>query len=211
MINDQALSLFITLAMHNVMEKKQVVPIIRILSGKVTDRDGMNSISHSIDLIYDLKERYDEICIVDVDGTKRNKPQLKLVQELGDEINIWLDGGVRHTENVVDYLIAGALKVVVNFQNFSLNELKRTCSLTDNVALFIDYENIVKNKIKHAELMDLIPSMEGIGIDILIFPKGCRKEIFSLPNQNMKMFIRDSVKNVKGIDEIGIEDVLVEV
>jgi phosphoribosylformimino-5-aminoimidazole carboxamide ribonucleotide (ProFAR) isomerase len=193
------------------MEKKQVVPIIRILSGKVTDRDGINLISNSIDLIYDLKERYDNIYIVDVDGTKRNKPQLKLVQKLGDEINIWLDGGVRHTENVVDYLIAGALKVVIDLQNFSLNELKRTCSLTDNIALFVDYENVVKNKTKHAELMDLIPSMEGIGIDILIFPKACREEILSLPNQNMKMFIRDSVKNVKGIDEIGIEEVLVEV
>lgn len=197
--------------MHNVMEKKQIVPIIRILSRKVVNEDGMILAPNPIDFINDLKERYDEIYIVDIDGMKRNKPQLKLVQKLGDEVNIWLDGGVRHTENIVDYLIAGALKVIINLQNFSLNELKRICSLTNNVVIFVDYENIIKNKIKFAELKDLIPSLKNMGIDTLIFPNERREEISSMLNQDMKLFIRDSIKNVKGIDEIGVEEVLVEV
>lgn len=212
MINNQALSLFSIPTMHDVMEKTQIIPIARLLGGKVVDRDGMNLVSNSIDLINNLKERYDEIYIVDIDGILRNKPQLNLVQKLGDEVKIWLDGGVRYTENVVDYLIAGASKVVVDLQDFYLDELRKTCDLTKNIVLSIDHKNsIVKDEIKHTKITDLVSSIKDMGIDIIIFPKGCKREISSLLDQGIKIFIKDLTKNIKGIDEMGIEEVLVEV
>jgi uncharacterized protein related to proFAR isomerase len=66
------------------------------------------------DLTDYLSDRFRRLYVVDLDGIERDRPQLDYLQELTRDTDVWVDGGVRSADAVIDVLVAGARRAVVS-------------------------------------------------------------------------------------------------
>lgn len=96
----------------------------------------------------DLKEvgryyarEHGAIYLVDLDGLRRNRPDLGLVQELASRCPLWADAGSRFHQDVMDLLIAGAEQVTMRYQTAKDEEaLRETVRLTEHLALGMELQ-----------------------------------------------------------------------
>jgi uncharacterized protein related to proFAR isomerase len=126
-----------------------------------------------IDVIDELKERFDKLFITDINGIIRDKPQLELLKGISNKMELWVDAGTRSKDGVIDVLVAGAGKVVLSTKTLgNLKELEKAVELSENVILGIDYDNgIVSPKKELREMMPLylLEEARSLGIEDLIF------------------------------------------
>lgn len=66
------------------------------------------------DIIDRLSPNYSLLYFADLDGLEENNPQLEYVQELSRDMPLWVDSGVRKSDQAIDVLVAGAQKAVLS-------------------------------------------------------------------------------------------------
>ena len=71
----------------------------------------------------------------------RSKHQLDMIQDLSAEIGIWYDGSIRRADNLIDPIVAGAEKVVVDIGLFTIAEFETAIRITDRVVVDVDFEH----------------------------------------------------------------------
>jgi len=90
-----------------------------------------------------LKE-YPRILVVDINGIESNRPQVELIQELGELGEVWVDAGLRYAESAIDILVAGASAVVLCTKNVAgVDQLAAAVEMSDSVFLGIDWDGAV--------------------------------------------------------------------
>lgn len=90
-----------------------------------------------------LKE-YPRLMVVDINGLETNRPQVEMIQELGELGEIWVDAGLRYAESAIDILVAGASGVVLCTKTIAgVDQLAAAVEMSDSVFLGIDWDGAV--------------------------------------------------------------------
>lgn len=66
------------------------------------------------DVLDRLVPEYSLLYVVDLDGIEKGDPQLDYLQEFSRDITLWVDAGVRTSDQAIDVLVAGARRVVLS-------------------------------------------------------------------------------------------------
>ena len=141
-------------------------------------RDDNNEHWHIDDILYGLKEKYEEAYIMDIDGIERNQPNLKLIQSTMKILPLWLDAAPISPLGVMDLLVAGAGKVVVSTRAMrSLDHLREALKMSEDIILSIDYDGAIISpnpKIASLPITELVRQAEEAGCKDMIFFQFCR-------------------------------------
>jgi phosphoribosylformimino-5-aminoimidazole carboxamide ribonucleotide (ProFAR) isomerase len=124
-----------------------LVPAFGIQRGRVVDlsedthpvlRDAAGDEVDVFDVADELFQKYGRALLVDLDGTRRNRPQLEFVGEIGRQKELWVEAGARRAEDVMDILVAGASRAVLSTaQVLDRREISRALRLSSAVMLEI--------------------------------------------------------------------------
>ena len=91
------------------------------------------------DVLDRLRRDYSVVYLVDLDGIERQEPQLDYIQEFSRDVTLWVDGGVRTSDQSIDILVAGARRAVVSSAMLgSARELRRAWRLSPELIFEIE-------------------------------------------------------------------------
>lgn len=192
------------------------IPAVSILKGVIVlaRNDAYETLTiddkvpNTLDFIELLTEHYETIYITDVNGLIEGKAQVKLIREVSEFCEVWLDAGVAEVENIYDLFVAGAHEVVLSSKTLgSIMELALAVELSENLIFELDYDNGVVSP--NGQIRDMSPEKLGselmdIGIERVIFADLARiaknksletSIIQSLINQGLKVYVGGGVKH----------------
>jgi len=107
--------------------------------GPVPAKAVLNAHFDPFDVVDRLAPKYPLLYIVDLDGISRRDPQLDYLQELSRDMTLWVDAGVRSSDQAIDILVAGAHRVVLSTAYLrGPNALARAWKLTTEVVFEIE-------------------------------------------------------------------------
>lgn len=162
--------------------KFEIIPAVNLYKGApvVKWQNGYEPLLNKDEKVMDinglielLKDRFDKALITDINGINKNRPQLDLYRDISKKIELWVDAGSRIRDGAIDILVAGAAKVVLGTKTLlDLEELERTCELSENVIFEIDYDDGIvspKKKIREMSPSQLIGKVKNQGIEDIIF------------------------------------------
>lgn len=156
----------------------QVIPRVSIYRGQVVFFDGEGYTAADvppIKLIEKAHKEYGTVLVEDVDAVFGNIPNLDLLRKL-EKLEVWVDGGVRFSENVMDVLVAGGSKAVVSSKTLhSFAELDKAMKLTENVVFQMDYcEKVMGNiAVQYPDPLTAVARAGKAGVDTIIFMDNC--------------------------------------
>lgn len=91
------------------------------------------------DVVDRLTPDYSLLYVVDLDGIDRGAPQLDYLQEISRDIALWVDAGVRHADQAIDILVAGAQRAVLSSAYLrSPKQLHRAWRLSSELVFEVD-------------------------------------------------------------------------
>lgn len=82
--------------------------------GPVVARTSSGATIDPFDVVDRLVGEYPLLYVVDLDGIEREDPQLDYLQEISRDITLWVDAGIRTSDQAIDILVAGARRAVVS-------------------------------------------------------------------------------------------------
>lgn len=82
--------------------------------GPVVARTGSGATIDPFDLVDRLVGDFPLLYLVDLDGIEKGDPQLDYLQEISRDIAMWVDAGVRSSDQAIDVLVAGANRAVLS-------------------------------------------------------------------------------------------------
>jgi histidine biosynthesis protein len=86
-----------------------------------------------------LAEGYQRFCVVDLEGIRRNRPQLDYLQELSRSGELWVDAGVRTGDQIIDVLVTGARRTVLSTAYLlGTKELRRAWRLSTEILFAVE-------------------------------------------------------------------------
>ena len=136
-------------------EGPAIVPCLMIRGGHVVvpeeggpeiARDPGGTPYEIFDVLDSLAARYPKLYVVDLDGVERQDPQLDYLQEIARDTEVWVDAGVRNSDQAIDALITGASRAVLSTSVlWGPPELERAWALSQDLAFEISiYEGRVE-------------------------------------------------------------------
>ncbi|PKK86539.1 MAG: hypothetical protein CVT48_00650 [Thermoplasmata archaeon HGW-Thermoplasmata-1] len=119
----------------------KIIPVMHVLDGALVryDDGGWAAVGESplVDekptprfIAPALFESYGEIYWVDVDGQKKNEPQLDIIKKLSP-YNLWVDASPRTVEDAMDLFVAGASKITIRPSAMPASELSELFEFAD--------------------------------------------------------------------------------
>lgn len=155
-----------------------IVPYIEIEGRTLFGR--MRSPREFSELAARLSDHFEKLYLLDIDGVKKNRPQLDVAQKVCDEIPTFYEGGVRFANNVIDMLITGAERAVIGTATLaSFEELKGAFKLSENITLKVDYRDGIVSfdpYIAGRAFLDLSRDVRELGISELFVPVSLAKD-----------------------------------
>jgi len=123
-------------------------PVVKVKGRKVKRRDVIYKGKEAMDFLEKIGKEYGMVYVIDVDGYRRNSPNLEMYKRLS--ANIWIDSLPRNVEDVMDLIIYGFENISIwNMGEEPLKEIKDMCDMK-NIHIFIGADerknaiNIVK-------------------------------------------------------------------
>lgn len=200
-----------------------IIPSISILKGNIVEvvNNNYKKVNTKFsELISKLKE-YKVFYISDINGIEEGKLQLDFIKRNSLKNELWINGGVRYSENVIDILVAGASYVVIGTKTLvSLKELEKAFELTENIIFQIDYKNriisydleVIKMSVK--KLKERCREI-GIGKIILADYGSIEKNqvnfdfINELISLNLEVYVSANKRFSYDLEKIGIKGTIV--
>lgn len=107
------------------MEK---MPLAYVKSGKVVDG---NRRFDAVEKLKELGKKYGHVYVMDLDGVKRDRPNLDIYQKLSHKPFLWIDSLPRDLEDVMDIVIVGAERVTIGdiFGDDDLRKIRDMCDI----------------------------------------------------------------------------------
>ena len=111
-----------------------IVPLIAIKKGMLCD--GKDGEYISIDELFKRVEKDTMLYVLDLDGIKHNNPALDMYQKLTEHCILWIDGGPRRLDDVMDIIMAGATNITLREEHWPEIDLPGIFELTDDEVYF---------------------------------------------------------------------------
>lgn len=209
------------------------IPAISILNGSIVITHGEsyetltieNKVPDALDLIEIITEEYETIFLMDINGLTEGKPQIKMIKEITDFCEVWLDAGVVEAESVYDLFVAGAHEVVLASKTLdSLMEMANAFELSENLIFEIDYSDAIishNQQIRDMTPAKLVSELKDIGIERVIFAdigriemnKTIEKSIIqSILKLGAQVYVGGGIKlsDVSALKQIGASGAIIE-
>jgi hypothetical protein len=101
-------------------------PIVKMRHGKLKQGNRIWKKKEAVSTLSELSKRHGCVYVLDVDGYKRNSPNLDIYKKT--KSTIWVDAYPRYAEDVMDILISGSEKVTIwNLNDNELKQVKDMC------------------------------------------------------------------------------------
>jgi hypothetical protein len=130
-----------------------LVPNVYLLSGKIVEAESglfepvLDELRKPVDpfeVADRLAAKYQRFCVVDLEGIRRNRPQLDYLQELSRSGELWVDAGIRTGDQVIDILVTGARRTILSTASLlSPKELRRAWKLSTELLFAVEVEGPV--------------------------------------------------------------------
>jgi len=156
----------------------QIVPRVSIYAGEVVLPNSEGYVGLEVDpvsLIQTASEEYGTVILEDISAVFGGMPHLDLLRKV-EKLDVWVDGGIRVSENVMDVLVAGGAKAVISTRTLqSFSELDKAMKLTDNVVFQIDYCQRILGRIalQFSSVPTVLEKARMAGVEELIFMDNC--------------------------------------
>jgi len=185
-----------------------VIPSVSLMRGRVvvvnkgryeplTDADDKEITLPSFVEMY-LGE-YRTICVIDIDGIERGRPQLGQVGLISRDKNVWYDPGARDAGDMADAFMAGAGRVIVGTKTLrGKDELAGCQEASADFVLGLDFAGgrILSRDatISQADPLELLDSLREAGMRRVLFTQYGRVR----PESRMdESFVRDMVARTR--------------
>ena len=130
-----------------------LVPNLYLDSGRIVEAetgrfepvlDEAGKLVDPFDVADRLVAKFQRFCVVDLEGVRRNRPQLDYLQELSRSGELWVDAGIRTGDQVIDILVTGARRAILS-TGFLLNgkQLRRAWRLSTEILFAVETEGPV--------------------------------------------------------------------
>lgn len=107
--------------------------------GPVVARLADGSLPDVLEVTERLGKEFGRIYVVDLDGIARDRPQLDYLQEIARDGEMWVDGGARSAEDVIDLLVTGAHRAVLSTARLAdERELRRAWKMSTDLAFELE-------------------------------------------------------------------------
>ena len=215
-------------------ETIDIIPIIPISNKNIVDVEWENlqikvKNKHELEMsIFELTEElmkeYNIIYIFDINGILNYKPQLSLIKKIASKGKLWIDTGVRYSDDIIDPIVADINKIVIGSKTLSnINELYKAVELSEEVILGIDYDNGIINQSTRLEisLNHLLNKIKILEIDrVVLYDWNVQEsnnlfiknlaDIFN--NKKIKLYIGGGVnrEDFDYLESLGIEGALID-
>ena len=127
-----------------------LVPLLYLDSGQVMEHQSGDFVplrgedgktADPFDVADRLVSGYRRFCVVDLEGLRRNRPQLDYLQELSRSGELWVDAGVRTGDQVIDVLVTGARRAVLSTAFLlGTKQLRRAWRLSTELLFAVETE-----------------------------------------------------------------------
>ncbi len=104
-------------------ERRKLIPCLLLRAGlvcrpgpqgPVVARSPSGATIDPFDVVDRLVGDYSLLYVVDLDGIERGDPQLDYLQEISRDIPLWVDAGIRTSDQAIDILVAGARRAILS-------------------------------------------------------------------------------------------------
>lgn len=144
----------------------------------------------------ELARRFGRVVIVDVEGIRRNDPDVEFLQTATKRRAIWADAGSRFATDAMDLFVAGAETVTIRWNTLdSARELEEAAELAQPGAIFLGLEfprgaflQNPRDKRSAAEVAALAESL-GLGL-VLIVDRADDATIHALPTATTPRYLQ---------------------
>lgn len=101
-------------------------PIIKVKRGKVQRKNTIWKKKEALKIIEELSTKYEIVYAIDLDGYKKNSPNLDLYKKIKGRV--WIDACPRYVEDVIDLMISGSERVTIwNMNDNYLRTIQDIC------------------------------------------------------------------------------------
>ncbi len=148
----------------------EVIPVVHARSGELVGPDAEPLDEDLRTVSRRFSREHDALYLVDLDGIRRNRPDVALLQEVGGRVHTWADAGSRSPQDVMDLIIAGAEQVTVRYETADgVETIEEAVRLSENVALGLEFRDgsLVPNDRWPATLPELIDLAERLNLPIV--------------------------------------------
>jgi phosphoribosylformimino-5-aminoimidazole carboxamide ribonucleotide (ProFAR) isomerase len=141
---------------------------------------------------------YKTICIIDIDGIEKDRPQLGHISTVSRDKNIWYDPGVRDVGDMADAFMAGANRVIVGTKTLaSRDDLLECHETSSDYVLGLDWSGHILSgdaTISQADPLDFLAEMRLAGVRRVLFTQLGRVRRDARIDEP---FVREMVKRVR--------------
>jgi hypothetical protein len=189
----------------------EIIPLIYIKSRKKYSDYKNNNILSDDEIIKELSENKN-LYLYDIDGIKGNKPNLCTYQRFSSLAELWIDAAPRDLGDVVDNLMAGGNKIIIQEKKWidkTFSEIKKITQ--NNIFYRLDFEN------KNPEFYEIISKPEIDGVVVLNNYEFIRNDytigsyIKNLAEKTTIYGFEDNPKDISYWKEINAKGVFVEI
>jgi hypothetical protein len=185
-----------------------IVPLISIKKGRLLDGKDGNQIS--IDGLFKQVEEDTMLYVLDLDGIEHNNPSLDLYQKLTEHCTLWIDGGPRRLDDVMDIIMAGATNITLREELWPKIDLLEVFELTDDEVYFC-----INSSHGHQSQITLF-SQQNIGVVVFNLEAEMNEDITSvsffknLAIRHKTYLYTDASNTISLWEDRGITGVLVD-
>jgi hypothetical protein len=111
-----------------------IVPLISIKKGILLD--GKDGDQISIDDLFKQVEKDTMLYVLDLNGIEHNSLSLDLYQKLTEHCTLWIDGGPRRLDDIMDIIMAGATNITLREELWPEMDIPGVFELTDDEVYF---------------------------------------------------------------------------
>jgi uncharacterized protein related to proFAR isomerase len=116
---------------------------------------------------------YSTICVLDIDGIERGRPQLGQVSTVSRTKNVWYDPGARNAGDMADAFMAGAGRVIVGTKTLNgFDDLLECHETSNDYVLGLDWAGRILSRdatISQADPLEFLDRMHGAGVRRVLF------------------------------------------
>lgn len=153
----------------------QTIPALSVKKNKLVRAldDGFEPIKLGFtESVERIIRSHDKMLLVDYDGLLSNRPQYDLMQDVRDiasdideDIELWVEAGVRQSESAIDLFIAGADSVVLCTSLLpSISEIKKSSDMSGELILSIDMGNTCRPGQRTASVISPSGEIAALGL-----------------------------------------------
>lgn len=135
----------------------EIIPLIYVKNRKITiEKEGRVL---SLNEVLEQSSKNKIIYFLDIDGIERDKPNLCSYQRISEHCDIWVDAGPRVLGDIVDYVMAGATRITIRKNLFSIEEIPNIKEVTESM-IYSDVD--LRNEEERTIVFSLLPGVDGL-------------------------------------------------